>query len=59
MAHEVEQGTSGEEITENEIVYVPLGEPGRSAGAEYLGFVVYLASMAAFLFWLLAYGVNV
>ena len=50
---------SDEEAKANEIEHTALGDKGRPAAQEYVGFFVYLASMAAFLFWLLAYGVNV
>lgn len=41
------------------IEHAPLGYPGDHAPREFLGLYLYLAAMAAFLVWLVVFGVNV
>jgi hypothetical protein len=51
--------TDSQVTNEEEIHHTPLGCPGDHAPREVIGLYIYLASMAAFLTWLLVYGVNV
>lgn len=44
---------------EYETEHTPLGHSGDHARQELIGFYLYLVSMAAFLAWLLIFGVNV
>ena len=45
--------------SDNEIEHTAIGDEGRTARQEYVGLLIYIVSMAGFLTWLLAYGVNV
>ena len=47
------------QVEHDEIEYSPIGDEGRPAKREIAGLMLYFASMAGFLFWLLRYGVNV
>jgi hypothetical protein len=46
-------------VEHDDVKYTAIGDRGRRAKPELAGLVIYVASMAGFLFWLLRYGVNV